>query len=179
MGRVALEEVLDKDIKTSSSLIQQEERHFLANFYSIHSTTAFLLDTGGGLVPVPGVGMGMSEVAHLMTDAALTPRATVVLILGRGKGRNIDEILRTSLQDKDWTVRSSAALMIALTARKYMRSDLIPLLSDSDQRVRIRAAAAYLHLSGPSAKDGAIAAPLLTPSSAPASALPKLPFAPE
>lgn len=179
MGKLALEEVLDKDVKTSSSMLQREKRHFLANFYSIHSTTAFLLDTGGGFVPVPGVGMGMSEVAQLMTDTALTPRATVVLILGRDKGKDVDKILRDSLEDKDWTVRATAALMIALTARKHMRNDLVPLFSDADERVRFRAAGAYLHLSGPSAKDETIAAPLITPSSAPASAAPKLPFAPE
>lgn len=147
-GKETLEDILDQRIKASSSALQKEKRHFLANFYSVHSTTAFLLDQGGGFVPLPGVGMGLGEVAHLMNDASLSPRANVILILGRDKSADIDQLLRDSLHDTDWTVRASAALMIALTARKNLRDDLIPLLSDREQRVRFRAAGAYLHLVG-------------------------------
>lgn len=147
-GKEALEDIMGKKIKTSSNLIQKEERHFLSNFYSIHSTTAFVLDQGGGFVPIPGVGLGLSEVAHWMNDTALTPRAHVVLMLGRDKSPDMDAILRTCLQDKDWTVRASAALVIALTARRSMRQSLVPLFGDSKQEVRFRAAGAYLHLIG-------------------------------
>jgi HEAT repeat protein len=147
-GKEALEDVLHRAINTKSSLIQRQKRQFLAHFYSFHNATIFLLDTGGGFVPVPGAGMGLGEAARLMNDSSLTARATVILILGRDQGSDIDHLLQTSLQDKDWSVRASAALIIALTARKELRKYLVPLFSDKDQKVRFRAAGAYLHLSG-------------------------------
>lgn len=150
-GKDALETILYGHMNTKSSLLQREKRRVRSNFYSVHGATAFLLENAGGLVPVPGAGTGLGEIGRLMNDTALTPRATIVLLLGREHSPDIDKLLRFSLKDKDWTVRSSAVLMIALTARRDMRHDLVPLLSDGDQRVRFRAAGAYLHLTGASA----------------------------
>jgi HEAT repeat protein len=147
-GKLALEDVLYGNLKTKSGYFQREKRRVLSSFHTVHSASVFLLSTGGGFVPVPGAGMGLSEVARLLDDSSLTPQATVVLLLGREHGPDIDKLLRFSLTDKDATVRSAAVLMIALTARDYMREELVPLMSDNDARVRFRAAGAYLHLVG-------------------------------
>jgi HEAT repeat protein len=149
-GQEALENILYEHINTKSSLLQREKRRVSTSFHSAHGATVFLLETGGGLVPVPGAGEGLGEIGRLMSDTALSPRATIVL-LGRAHSVDADNLLRFSLKDKDWTVRASAALMIALTARKDMRQYIVPLLSDGDQKVRFRAAGAYLHLVGGSA----------------------------
>lgn len=149
-GKQTLENILYGNINTNSSYIQRQKRRVFSSFHSVHGATIFLLSTGGGFVPVPGAGMGLSEVARLMDDSALTPRATIVLLLGRQSGPDADKLLLFSLKDKDWTVRASAALMIALTARSDMRQDIVPLMSDNEAKVRFRAAGAYLHLIGAS-----------------------------
>ncbi len=149
-GKQTLENILYGNINTKSSYIQRQKRRVFSSFHSIHDATIFLLSTGGGFVPVPGAGMGFSEVARLMDDSALTPRATIVLLLGRQRGPDADKLLLFALKDKDWTVRASAALMIALTARRDMRQDIVPLMSDNEAKVRFRAAGAYLHLIGAS-----------------------------
>lgn len=147
-GKEALENVLYAKITTKSSLLEREKRRVSTSFHSVHGATVFILEEGGGLVPVPGAGTGLGEVGRLMSDTALSARATIVLQLGREHSADADKLLRFSLQDKDWSVRASAALIIALTARKEMRQELVPLLSDNEQRVRFRAAGAYLHLVG-------------------------------
>jgi HEAT repeat protein len=151
-GKQALEDVINGTISTKSSLLDRQKRRFVSSFSSVHGATIYLLSTGGGFVPIPGAGMGLGEVAHIMSDTALTPRATAVLLLGRERGPDIDKILRDALSDKDWTVRATAALTIALTARREMREDIAPLLDDNDQKVRFRAAGAYLHLVGANEK---------------------------
>jgi HEAT repeat protein len=155
-GKQALEDVISGKINPKSSLLDQQKRRALSSFHSLHSASVYLLSTGGGFVPIPGAGMGLGEVARLMNDTALTPRATAVLLLGRERGPDIDGILRTALTDKDWTVRATAALTIALTARRNMREDIAPLLDDNDPKVRYRAAGAYLHLTAgaPVPQDG-------------------------
>jgi HEAT repeat protein len=147
-GRETLDLILYGNINTRSNYIQQQKRKFFAHFYSVHRATIFLLNAGTGFVPIPGVGMGISEIANLMDDSSLTPRATIVLMLGRSHDADTDKLLKFSLKDSDWTVRASAVLIIALTARQNLREDLVPLLSDNDARVRYRAAGAYLHLIG-------------------------------
>jgi len=147
-GKETLKMVLYGNIDAKSSYIERQKRKILSNFYSLHRATLFVLDEGSGFVPVPGVGMGMSEVVNLMNDTELSPRATIVLMLGHQKGADSDRMLKFALKDKDWTVRASAILMIALTARQELRENLVPLMSDNDARVRFRAAGAYLHLIG-------------------------------
>lgn len=147
-GKQMLEVVLYGKLSTKSSYIERQKRKFFAHFYSVQRATIYLIDQGSGFVPVPGVGMGLSEAANLMNDEGLSPRATIVLMLGRQKDSDTDELLKFALKDSDWSVRASAVLMIALTARQELRENLVPLMSDPDARVRFRAAGAYLHLIG-------------------------------
>jgi HEAT repeat protein len=147
-GKQMLEVVLYGKLDTKSSYIERQKRKFFSHFYSVQRATIYLIDQGSGFVPVPGVGMGLSEAANLMDDQGLSPRATIVLMLGRQKDPGTDNLLKFALKDSDWSVRASAVLMIALTARQELREDLVPLMSDSDARVRFRAAGAYLHLVG-------------------------------
>lgn len=145
-GKQVLEEVLYRKIDSQSSYITRQRRQLVSHFHSVHDVTIFMLSTSGGFVPVPGAGLGLSEIARLMDDSELSPRATIVLMLGRQRDADTDKLLLFALKDKDWTVRASAVLMIALTAREKLRQDLVPLMNDSDSRVRFRAAGAYLHL---------------------------------
>lgn len=145
-GTQLLELIFYDNLDTKSGYIERQKRKFFAHFYSLHRATTYLLDEGGGFVPLPGVGLGLSEIADLMSNQNLSPRATIVLMMCRKKNVDTGTMLKYALKDKDPSVRSAAALMVALTARRDLRENLVPLMSDSDARVRFRAAGAYLHL---------------------------------
>ncbi len=56
-------------------------------------------------------------------------------------------LLKNALGDSDWSVRASAAQLIAYGARTELAPEFVPLFADKDQKVRFRAAGAYLHLA--------------------------------
>lgn len=56
--------------------------------------------------------------------------------------------LRDALTDSDWSVRAAAVHAIALRNDPALEGDLIPLLDDKKEAVRVRAAAGYLRLEG-------------------------------
>jgi HEAT repeat protein len=149
-GRQALEDVVTGKLDPTSSYIDRKKRSVLSNLHTFHDASLLVLSSGGVFVPVPGAGMGMSEVARLLSDSALTPKSLALLMLGKDKGSDIDPLIRASLTDKDWTLRASAALIIALSVRKDMQPDIVPLLDDNEVKVRFRAAGAYLRLTGAS-----------------------------
>jgi len=146
-GRAFLVNVFTGNQRATSSAISSQSRKFFSNFHSLGSSSSFILSQGLGFVPVPGVGQGFSAVTGLLEDPKLSPRATSLMLVARDKDPQIDRLLRTGLNDKDWSVRAAAAQMIAFTARISLREDLVPLLSDKSDKVRFRAAGAYLHLA--------------------------------
>jgi HEAT repeat protein len=117
------------------------------NFHSMDSAGMFVISTGIGYVPVPGVGEGFSALMGLVSDSDLSPRAMTLLLLAREKTDWTTDLLKDALQDSDWPVRASAVQLIAYGARSELRSNLVPLFTDKDQRVRFRAASAFLHLT--------------------------------
>lgn len=145
-GRKALQEVFDKQVSPKSGVIRTEERSFFGHFQTFRSATVFLFNQGIGYVPLPGVGAGFSALEELLSDSGLSPRAEVVLLLGRAKDQATADLLTGSLNDSDWSVRAAAAQVIAQTARVNMRDALVPLFDDGNDKVRFRAAGAYLHL---------------------------------
>lgn len=98
-------------------------------------------------IPVPGVGEGLSALTTLVRDAGFSDRAEVILILGQSKDTETAAVLRKALHDEDWSVRAVAAQAIAQSARLELRDDLLPLFSDKSQKVRFRAAGAFLRLA--------------------------------
>jgi HEAT repeat protein len=146
-GESWLADVYDGTERAKSNVLHSQMRKFVGNFHSIESAGEFLVTSGVGYVPVPGVGAGLSAAMGLLNDPALTPRAVSLILLARDKSARVDAFLRSGLSDKDWTVRAAAAQMIAFTARSGMREELVPLFDDKTEKVRFRAAGAYLHLA--------------------------------
>lgn len=146
-GTEALMEVYEGKRKSSSSMIEQRERQTAGQFHSISSSLMFVVSKGIGYVPVPGAGEGSSAFAALIREKRLSDRARVVLILGQSKSSGSARLLRNALHDKDWSVRASAAQMIAQGARLELRDDLLPLFADKNQKVQFRAAGAFLRLA--------------------------------
>lgn len=146
-GEKWLLEIYHEDEKATSGVLHSQARKFFGNFHSLESSTTFIVTSGLGYVPVPGAGQGFSAVVDLLADPDLSPRATALLLLGRNKDPQSDLLIRQGLTDKDWSVRASAAQLIAYTARRDLSQRLIPLFSDKNAKVRLRAAGAYLHLA--------------------------------
>jgi HEAT repeat protein len=146
-GTTVLMDVYDRKRKTRSNLLEQKKRSFVEEFHSPQSTFLFLITQGIGYVPVPGAGDGYSAITELLKDPELSDRAQVLFLLARTKNQESLELLRRALHDDDWSVRAAATQIIAQTAQTELRESLVPLFEDKNQRVRLRAAAAYLHLS--------------------------------
>ena len=97
-------------------------------------------------MPVPGVGEGFTALTELLADPDLSARANVLLLLGKERDPQSADLIKRALTDDDWSVRASAAQVIAHTARVELRESLVPLFDDKKEKVRFRAAGAYLHL---------------------------------
>jgi HEAT repeat protein len=145
-GTKALMEVYDRKRKTRSNLLEQKKRSFFEEFHSAQSTLIYILSQGIGYVPVPGAGDGFSAISDLLKDPNLSDRAQVLFNLTRNKDQQSFDLLVRALHDDDWSVRAAATQIIAQTARSELREKLLPLFEDKNQRVRLRAAGAYLHL---------------------------------
>jgi len=50
------------------------------------------------------------------------------------------------LSDKEWSVRAAAAHLVAMHPFPQFHEQLVPLLDDKKDAVRVRAAAAYIRL---------------------------------
>ncbi|MEI9979637.1 MAG: HEAT repeat domain-containing protein [Edaphobacter sp.] len=146
-GKTWLLDVYAGKEKGASSALESQKRKFMGNFHSLESTGTFIVTSGIGYVPVPGMGQGFSAVMGLLADPDLSPRASCLLLLSPEKNQQTTELLKQGLQDKDWSVRASAAQAIAYTARARLREALVPLFTDKAEKVRFRAAGAYLHLA--------------------------------
>jgi HEAT repeat protein len=132
--------------KSKSDLLRQGERSFFDEFHSFRSGMMYIVGWGIGYVPVPAAGAGFSALTMLLKDPQVSNRAQVLLILGRRKNAASIRLLRGALQDRDWSVRAVAAQMISQTAQTELQNSLLPLLTDENQKVRLYAAGAYLHL---------------------------------
>jgi len=145
-GKAALMDVYDKKVNANSNVLKKKSRSVTRSFYSFKSATMFVVGQGIGYVPVPGVGEGLSAMNELLGDPDLSARAAVLLLLGREKTPAALDLLKRGLTDDDWSVRASAAQVIAYTGRSELEESLVPLFNDKKDKVRFRAAGAYLHL---------------------------------
>jgi HEAT repeat protein len=149
-GRSWLIDVYDGTEKGKSGPLAERSRKFLANFHSFESAGTFLMTQGVGYAPIPGASEAYSALMDLISDHDLSPRATALLLVGHEADQPIDQLLEEALKDNDWSVRATAVQVIALTNRQSLRENLVSLFHDKNEKVRLRAAGAYLRLSSPS-----------------------------
>ena len=145
-GTSALVDIFEGKRKTGSNIVKKEGRSTFEEFHSVPSAMLFVVSRGIGYAPVPGAGEGFSAVTMLMHDRQLSDRASVLFILAQSKTPESVKLLSSALADKDWSVRAAATQMVAHTAQTELRDSLLPLFEDKNQKVRFRAAGAYLHL---------------------------------
>jgi HEAT repeat protein len=145
-GLDALREVYEGKRKTRSRILTEKKRSFLDEFHSTESAMMFLVGKGIGYAPLPGAGEGFSAISSLLRDPTVSDRAQALLILCRTKSPESRRLLGEALHDPDWSVRAMSAQIIAHTAETELRDSLLPLFEDKSQKVRFRAAGAYLRL---------------------------------
>jgi HEAT repeat protein len=145
-GLAALSDVYQRKRKTRSGILKEKKRSFLDEFHSTESAMMFLVGKGIGYMPLPGAGEGFSAIGSLLRDRAVSDRAQALLILCRTKSPESRRLLGEALHDQDWSVRAMSAQIIAHTAETELRDSLLPLFEDKSQKVRFRAAGAYLRL---------------------------------
>lgn len=145
-GKKALLSILSGESKASSGYIAKQKRDALRMMHTPKTMFMFAIRTGAGFAPVPGLGEGISSMQALLSDPSVSGRATAALLLEKDKDPETLEALKEALQDKEWSVRAAAVHALVLRDDPAFQADIIPLLDDKTQAVRLRAAAGYLRL---------------------------------
>jgi HEAT repeat protein len=92
------------------------------------------------------LGAGISSVQGILSDPGVSGRAATALLLSVDRSPEVLRALEDSLADSDWSVRAAAVHAIAVRNDPALKADLVPLLDDKKEAVRVRAAAGYLRL---------------------------------
>jgi HEAT repeat protein len=148
-GKEAMLAMLEGDAKTSSGVFTKQKRDALRMVHTPKTLLLFAVQKGIGFAPVPYLGLGVGSMQQLLSDPEVSGRATAALMLAHERDQATLDALREALTDKDWSVRAAAVHALALRGDARMKNDLLPLLADDHQAVRLRAAAAYLRVTGP------------------------------
>jgi HEAT repeat protein len=146
-ARALLEEIVSREEKAASGFFARKMRDTGRMFKTPKTAMMFGVRQGLGFVPVPGLGMGFSAMEALLLDPSFSPRANALLMLAVEPGESTERMLRDGLSDEDWSVRAAAVQSIAMQNRVELRVELQALLGDKKDKVRLRAAAAYLRLT--------------------------------
>jgi HEAT repeat protein len=145
-GKAALLAILSGENKVASGFLSKQMRDALRMLHTPRTTLMLGVKQGLGFVPVPGLGEGMASLQGLLSDPGVSGRAMTALLLGKEQDPDTMFALREALSDKDWSVRAAAIHSLALRNNPSVEPDILPLLDDKRQDVRLRAASAYLRL---------------------------------
>jgi hypothetical protein len=145
-GKQALLSVLSGETKVASGFLTKQKRDALRMVHTPKTMFMFAVKTGIGFAPVPGLGEGISSMQGILSDPGVSGRAMAALLLAKEKDKATLEALRESLNDKDASVRAAAVHSIAVRNDVTLQADLLPMMEDKRESVRLRAAAGYLRL---------------------------------
>jgi len=138
--------VVSKESKASSSYLSKEKRTALR---LLHTPTQLFIDIGigaAGFAPVPGLGMGLSSAQGILSATDSSARAASLLLIGSSSDPALADAVGSALSDKEWSVRAAATHLVAMHPFPQFGENLVPLLDDNKDAVRVRAAAAYIRL---------------------------------
>ncbi|MGH9469736.1 MAG: HEAT repeat domain-containing protein [Terriglobia bacterium] len=146
-GQEYLLAVVSGQTKAASSYITSQARSTVRLLHTptkLFTTAA--IGAAGMAVPLPGFAFGLASVEGILSDPGASARAAALLLLGNSRDPAVAEAVRSALLDKEWSVRAAAVHVTAMHPYPQFREDLVPLLADKKDAVRLRAAAAYLRL---------------------------------
>lgn len=150
-GTALLEEIYAEEAKAKSGFMKGELRNMMRKLKTPQSAILFIAQRGAFLVPVPGLGQGISAVNSLLSDEAFSARATALLLLcqdARKRSPACASMLDRSFVDEDWSVRAAGLQLVAASRDGMRRGKVAGLLGDKSEKVRYRAAATYLRVEG-------------------------------
>jgi len=145
-GKVVILDVLGKEKKTQSGLITKEKRDALRMLKTPAVLFKMAAKEGLGLVPLPGLGIGIASAQAIMNDSGVSARGLAALMLAKETDEESLKALRDAIYDGDWSVRAAAIHSLALRDRPGVKDDFVMLFEDKRIAVRYRAAVAYLRL---------------------------------
>ena len=145
-GKKALLSIVSGETKASSGYFAKQKRDALRMMHTPKTMFLFAVKQGAGFAPVPGLGEGVSSMQALLSDPSVSGRATAALLLEKDNDPQTLSALKDALQDKDWSVRAAGVHALVLRDDPAFEADIIPLLDDKTEAVRLRAAAGYLRL---------------------------------
>ena len=158
-GEQFLLAVVGRESKASSSYLSKEKRSALR---LLHTPTKLLITAGMGaaiFAPVPGLGLGLSSAQGILSAPDSSARAASLLLIANTHDPALTDAVGSALSDREWSVRAAAVHLVAIHPYPGFRQNLVPLLDDKKEAVRVRAAAAYIRLQyvtmGPATRRGA------------------------
>jgi HEAT repeat protein len=139
-------EVVGKESKASSSFLSKEKRSSLRLLHTPTQLFTTIAIGAAGFAPVPGMGFGLSSARGILSATDSSARAASLLLIGSSRDPALADAVATALADNEWSVRAAAAHLVAMHPFPQFREQLVPLLDDKKDAVRVRAAAAYVRL---------------------------------
>jgi HEAT repeat protein len=146
-GEDAIIAVLEGERKAGSNLIRAKFRGMARMVHTPETALIVGIRQGVGFAPVPGLGEGVGALQDLLMDKETSPQATAALLLSNDKSATARQALKDALYNEHWPVRAAAAQAIGMSNDSKSASLLVPLLDDGSERVRFRAAAAWMRLT--------------------------------
>ena len=145
-GKEALIAVLNGEMKTSSGFVSSHVRECRRLMETPKPLFTLALTQGVGFAPVPFADTGVSAVRGILKDSGSSGQAATALLLAKDTDPEVVQALRKALSAKNALVRAAAVRAIAMKNDATLEEDVIPLLRDRNQAVRLQAAACHLRL---------------------------------
>lgn len=146
-GQEAIIAVVEGERKAGSNLIRAKFRGMARMMHTPETALMLGIRQGVGFAPVPGLGEGVGALQDLLTDKETSPQATAALLLSKDKSAAARQALKDALYNEHWPVRAAAAQAIGMSNDSKRARLLVPLLNDGNERVRFRAAGAWMRLT--------------------------------
>jgi HEAT repeat protein len=149
-GKRLLIEIVQKEAPAKSSFLRAKLRDVTRRMKRPKSALLFVAREGVGFIPVPGLGEGFAAMNALVNDPDFSARSTALMVLSSDRSPDVRKEIEEAFNDGDWSMRASAIQIAASHNIRTWRFRVVPLLEDTNRRVRYRAAAAFLRLSAAS-----------------------------
>ena len=138
--------VVSGESKATSSFLSKEKRNALRMLHTPTKLFTTIAIGAAGFAPVPGLGLGLSSAQGILSDPDSSARAASLLLIEDTHDPALTDAVGSALSDKEWSVRAAAVHLVATHPYPGFRQNLVPLLDDNKEAVRLRAAAAYIRL---------------------------------
>ncbi len=146
-GHEALVSVLSGETKTSSGFITKQKREALRMLHTPQTMFMFAVKKRSGFRSGSGSrGRHFIAARNPLRSQRFRTRGGGSAVKPRQESRRSCRRFSDALADSDWSVRAAAVHAIALRNDPALEADLVPLLDDKKEAVRVRAAAGYLRL---------------------------------